>query len=163
MDVQIECVCPNKPHQQDTVTLRETLDLHAASTLRMDIADLKQGDPDASTGEIFAVLTRDAALFGIERWTLVDEAKKPLEVSRANIRRYIFTNLPVATVIGDEAWSIYQDMILPLVMTLFRSSPATPTDESTSATNGSPPVPLRPSKRSSTSTSLTGGTVEISA
>lgn len=163
MDKVIACVCPGTPHKQDTITLRETLDLHAASTLRMDIAALKQSDPDASTGEIFAILTRDAALFGIERWTLVDEKRKPIEVSRAAIREHIFSNLTVATEVGDAAWELYQDLVLPLVMTLFRSSSDTPIDDSTSATSGSAPVLLRPSKQSSTSTSLTDGTVEISA
>jgi hypothetical protein len=148
VNVAIDCICPGSPHEKDTISLREKLDFRQGAGIRWAVVLAKQTDPDVSTPEILALLTEGYLLEGIEAWTLVDEKRKAIAVSKPAIREHLLSNQVAATKVGDAADLLYSEVMLPLLMTAFRSSPDMPTDESTSATNGSslePPTPLRPS------------------
>ena len=166
----IPCVCPPKAtgearHASDTVTLRQRLDFRAALTARNTVIVLKQEDPDASVAEILATLTEMYLLVGIESWSLVDTRGKAVPVSRAVIRQFIVDHPDEATAVGDEADGLYSAAVIaPLVARAQNSSPPTPTDESTSATDGqSPPKRPRRSKPSSITTIPTAATARMSA
>lgn len=165
----IECVCPPKDGQTrhpdgDTVTLRERLDFHAATTIRQAIAILKSEDPDSSAAEILATLTEHYVLFGVESWSLVDEKDKPVPVSRAAIRSLLLTRPENITDLADEADGLYQaQVLLPLLARASKSSPPSPIDGSTSAKTPSGPKPRKPSRLSLTTTSPTDGTATTSS
>lgn len=161
MDVQVRCLCPpdGTRHEADTVTLKDTLSFHEALSIRNDAGLVRLNDPSATEGEILATLTESYVLFGVESWSLLDEKRKPLPPSKANIRAYLLTDTEAAMVVADVADGLYAEkVVLPLLMRASSSSPPTPTGGSTSARKDSPPTPLRRSSRSSTSTSPTDAT-----
>jgi hypothetical protein len=159
--VEVDCLCPNRPHEKDTITLRETLDFRSAMTLRKAVILLKEADPDADTADILAAMTDRYVVLGVESWTLVDEKRKPIEVTRAAIREHLLSNQMAATLVGDAADAQYGEVMLPLILTAFQSSADTPTEPSTSPTTGSEPeapTPLRPSLTFTTQTDDTEAT-----
>ena len=101
MDVQIVCPCPAKDgaprHVSDTVTLRETLDFRAATTIRNSIAFAKAEDPDLSSAEMLAILTEGYLLFGIEAWSLTDEKNKAVPATKPEIRQAAGRSAPRRT------------------------------------------------------------------
>jgi hypothetical protein len=159
MDVAIECICPPKAdgerrHEQDTVTLRDTLDFRTATLLRQTVKWLKTEQPDSSVPEVLATLTEAYLLHCIESWSLVDEKGKPVPPAREQIRDRLLTNDDAASTVGDAADGMYHErVLLPLLVQAQTSSPSTPTNGSTSARTGSGPKPQKPSKPSSTTTS----------
>jgi len=167
--VTIECVCPPKAGETrhpdgDTVTLRPKLDFRSALTARNTIVVLKSEDPDATTADILAALTETYLIVGIESWSLTDERGKALPVSRVAIRDLMDRHPEAAMIIGDEADELYSEAVIaPLVARAQNSSPPTPINASTSATNGSSPKPRKPSRPSSTFTTPTAGTERMSA
>lgn len=182
MDVRIPCGCPEQPHDFDTVTLRERLDFRQASAIKGDIALMKLDNPEASAGQVLAVLSEGYMLYGIESWTLIgpDEKGKigPLPVSIGTIRERIIdaTDLEAAMLVADAADDLYARSVMrPLFLSASPSSPDMPTEDSTSPepspsdTAESTPRPTSPtllpppSKRSSTSTTRTGGTGRTTA
>ena len=172
MSVQIPCLCPPKAdgtarHEQDEVTLRETLDFRQATAIRNAIAFAKADDPDISPADLLAILTEGYVLHGVESWTLqgLDDKGRPfnLPVTKPAIREKLLSDPLLAEGIGDAADGLYAEAILlPLLNRALASSPPTPTVESTSARNGRSKPP-KPSKPSSTTTIQTGGTAKITA
>lgn len=163
MRVEIDCICPPKAdgerrHEQDAVTLRETLDFRSVTAIRHGISLLEREDSDAYTAEVLAVLTEGYVLHGIEAWTLVDERGKPVPVSRAAIRDAVLSRVDVASVVGDAADELYgEKVLLPLLARASRSSQPTRTEPSTSPQTASPTRRPKPSKPSSTTSSRTDG------
>jgi hypothetical protein len=158
MDVQIKCVCPGSPHEQDRVTLRDKLDFHTATTIRKALAMVDNDDPRTRTAEVLATLSEFYVLMGVQSWTLVDDKGRPLTVSQSAIRASLLESTDIDLVI-EAADELYNEAILlPLLARASTSSPPTPTDESTSAPTDSEPKLPKPSKRSSTSTTQTVGT-----
>lgn len=156
MDVTIGCVCPpvggQRPHESDTVTLRETLDFRTAALARKSISWLKTEDPDAGVPDMLAMLSEFYLLNCIEAWSLRDRGK-PIEPTRANIRAYLLADQEAAFTVADEADRIYAPLvILPLASRASTSSPPTPTAEPTSATKpiGRKSTPSKPSSTAST-------------
>jgi hypothetical protein len=138
------------------VTLRDTLDFRGVTAIRHGISFLENDGSDAYTAEVLAVLTEGYVLHGIESWTLVDEAGKPLPVSRAAIRERILARVDVAAGIGDAADELYgEKVLLPLLVRASKSSQPTLTEPSTSAPKDSQARRPKPSKRSSTTTTPT--------
>lgn len=172
MSVTIRCVCPGTPHELDTVTLRDRFDFRKAASLKGDVVMMKMENPEATEGEILAVLSEGYIRYGIESWSLEDEGK-PIAVTYPAIDKYILGHLDVAFVLADAADDLYQEAVMrPLLGLASQSSPPTPTADSTSpdpspsetASKSTSPTPLpKQSKRSSTSTSPTGGTVTTTA
>ena len=159
MDVAIGCPCPGTPHAGDTVTLMDALDFRTAQTIRKSIQWQKSEDPEASVPEILAMLTETYLLHCIAGWTLTYEKRKPVPVSKAEIKSRLLTVLASAEIVGDAADDLYAErVILPLLARASSSSPPSPTNGSTSAMNGSG---RRRPKRSSPSSTTTTPTVVI--
>lgn len=173
MDVTIACPCPPKAdggprHEQDTVTLRETLGFEAATAIRNNLAFAKASDPDMSSGDAMALLTTNYLLHGVEAWTLVDlDDKKrafPVPVTKPEIRARLLADPVFAEPIGEAADELYgRVVLLPLVKRALASSETSLTPESTSPTTDSQAPRRKPSKRSSTSISQTAGTATITS
>lgn len=161
MKVSIPCPCPHKAdggtrHESDTVVLRDRLDFHAATTIRKNIGLLYLDDPEASVGEVLAVLTEGYMLFGPESWSLVDEKGKAVPVTKPGIRSMLLDN--PSTELTDAADNLYgPQVMLPLLTAAQASSPPTPTGAPTSPKDHLPPKRPRPSKPSSTSTTRMDG------
>lgn len=137
----------------DSVTLRPTLGFREATSIRNEIVLMRAADPDASAGDILAVLTEGYLLHGVAAWTFVDDAGDPLPVTKGNIRSRLLSDLTAATIAGDAADELYAEAVmLPLLATGSNSSPTTPTESSTSAPTDSASSRPKPSKRSSIST-----------
>ena len=156
--MDIPCICPPKEgqprHDKDTVTLRERLDFRSSLMVQNTILDLKQEDPDATGGDVLAVLTEAYVLAGIESWSVVDEQDKVVEPTKPAIRQYLLSNVAVAMTVAEEADGKYREAILvPLAARVLPSSPPTPTDESTSQTSTSEAQNLNHSSPSSISSS----------
>lgn len=171
MNVTIGCRCASAPHEHDTVTLRETLSPRDAMAISKDISVLRLDDPEASVGDILAVLTEGYILRGVEAWSLIDEAGEPLPVTKTAIRDRILSDLETASTVGDVADELYAEAVmLPLLRMASTSSSATPTAPSTSApTATTSPVAdsgssgPRRSKPSSISTTPTDVTATMSS
>lgn len=141
------------------VTLRPTLGFREAASIRNEIILLRQADPDASVGDILAVLTEGYILHGIEAWSLTDDDGKPLPVTKGNIRARLLSDLTAASILGDHADELYAEAVmLPLLAVASNSSPDTPTEASTSAPTDSSSTRRKPSRPSSISTIPTADT-----
>jgi len=144
----IPCPCPGTPHESDTVTLRDALAPRDAMAISKDLVVLYAEDPDSTAGDVLAVLTEGYVLRGIEAWTLVGMDGKPLEVTKGAIRDVILSRLDVFSLVGEVADDLYAEAVmLPLLQRASKSSPPTPTEDSTSAPTDSgskPPTPSRP-------------------
>lgn len=156
MDVSINCICPTRDgaqrHASDTVTLADRLDFRTLLTLRQSIA-FEIREAETSPASVIAVLIEQYLLHCVTGWSLVDEAGKPVPVSRQAIRDRLLTHQEEAEVVGNAADNIYTDTVtLPLTVRASSSSETTPTPKPTSATNGHGTRPPKPSKPSSTST-----------
>lgn len=163
--MDVPCICPPlaggaiRHPDGDRIELRERLDFRSSLAAQNAVYVLRFEDPDASGGDILAVLTESYLLSGIESWTVTGEDGKPIPATRANIREHLLTNLEVALLVAEKADELYRDAVIaPLVRAASASSQAMPIDESTSPTNGSQGPTPNPSSRSSTITSLTDDT-----
>lgn len=159
MIVTINCVCPPRNgqarHASDKVTLPDVLDFRRTLTVRQTVA-AEMGDATASLASVTGFLIEAYLLHCIDSWTLQDEKGKALPVTRQNVRDHLLTHYDEAEKVGDAADDLYTDkVVLPLLNRASSSSPDTSTPGSTSATNGSGTRRLKPSKRSSTSTTPT--------
>jgi hypothetical protein len=157
MDVTIDCICPETPHESDTVTLRDRLDFRSASTILKAVQLMGAGDEDVDTAEILALLTENYLIYGIESWTLVDVKRKPVPVGKAAIREVLFPSA-AAMVVADAADELYSEQVMvPLVARAARLSRPSPTDESTSPKNddSASPTPTPPATSSTSSSSST--------
>ena len=164
MEVTIPCPCPEKDgeprHESDIVYLRDVLDFHRATTITKAVAFIDTDDEGTRAAEVLATLSEFYVLMGVERWTLRDASNKPLEVSKANIRKFILDRPRVASKVVEAADELYSEAILlPLVERASSSSQPSQTEPPTSAKpRGEQPKRPRPLKPSSTSTIPTDGT-----
>jgi len=166
----IECVCPARPDGQtrhpdgDTVRLRDRLGFRDALSTRNSIVASQQEDARVAGFDLMATMTEAFLLVGIESWTLVDAKGKPVPVSRDAVRAFLDDHIEEAMIVGDEAITGYYDRyIAPLVDRASKSSPPTPTEDSTSPKNGSSPRPRKRSRPSSITTSQTDVTETMAA
>jgi hypothetical protein len=167
--VTVRCLCPLTGAEVrhpagDTITLKERLDFHTALTMRKSIVMLRAANDEVTNEEILATLDESYLRYGIESWTLVDRKGAPIPVKASTIEEYLLADIDAAMDVAEEASEKYSAVVLlPLLKGASSSSQPTPTDDSTSVTNGSSPEPLKPSKRSSTTTSRTANTEPTSA
>lgn len=180
MDVQIECICPEKgKHEHDTVTLPDTLDfrrtLIVRQAIRFEVEGHREANDPLTVPELTAVMAEAYLLHCIDSWSVMGEVPDgkgktktgPLPVTKANVRALLLEGAyEAAEVVGNAADSLYSDkVVLPLMGRASNSLPPTPTPEPTSPpTNGSRQKgPKTPSKPSSTTTSLTVATGPMAA
>jgi hypothetical protein len=167
--MEIGCICPPKSdgqprHISDKVTFREKMPFLGGLAARNEMSVLMNEDPEASAGERLAVIGPLFLFYGIEDWTLRDDKNKDVEVSRSAIRALLEDHPNEGQDLVTEANRLYLKAVLdPLADRASSSSPPTSTSVSTSPTTGSSPTPLKRPKRSSTSTTQTGGTERMSA
>lgn len=162
MEVPIPCICPNTPHEGDTVTLADALHFRQATTARNAVYLLRAQDDEASIPEIMAVLTEHYLLLGITGWTLTDEDGKPRPATRAAIREHLLTEDDAATMVGDAADDLYGAAVMrPLLRKASSSSEPSPTTEPTSPSTGTGSP--TPSSLSSTTTTPTDDTETTSS
>src|SRR6185369_17550576 len=102
MDVTIACICPESPHTEDTVTLRDTLSFRQGKRIQYEIA-LLEDEQRADIAFVLALLTESYILAGIEAWTLTDEKGKPVAVSEEAIRSRLLTRPAEADAIAEAA------------------------------------------------------------
>ena len=137
------CRCPGTPHHHDTVTLR------GEPSTPMGIAGWTVASLGGALWDIQARLADVWLKYGILDWSFVDAAGKPVPVTPANVEEY----LPFGAggmEVANRADELYSDTVLsPLAARMSKSSPPTPTDDSTSASPPSSPTPRARSRRSS--------------
>lgn len=160
----MRCPCPlndtGTPHPDgDTVTLRDRLDHRDVRTIRQAMSLINGDDEAVLTAQRLATCVEFYMLLGVASWTFVDEKGKPVPVSHKAIRERLFEAEDVESVSVIAEGRYNPVVLLPLVLGASRSSPPTPTDESTSAPTESPMNHPKPSKPSSTTTTRTDGTV----
>ena len=162
----IPCVCPvrkdGSPRHAsgDTVTFKdpEAVDFRTASNMRNSVRSL-DGSALGHIPEIATAMTEGYLRYGISSWTLKDDRDKPIPVDSDAVDTYILRNYRVAITLGEAADVVFAEtVLLPLLREVSNSSPATPTESSTSPTNGPSPTLPTPLKRSSTTTSRMAGT-----
>lgn len=175
--VDVACLCPlradgTKPHQLDTIQLREKLDWPTAVLLQKSIQakitrelfDAREAGKERarlSEPDILALTSQFFVRNCIESWSLVDAKGKALDVTVDNIETYLETDLDAAFAVAEAAEDAYASVTLPLVLKVVRSFSGTPTAAPTSAeTNGSPKrrKPSKPSSISTIPTVVTGPT-----
>ncbi len=158
MDVSIKCICPPKAdgkpqHEQDTVTLPDRLPFRQLIAIRHSLAMAMNG-PGVTQADLVGALVEIYVVTTPVAWTIVDEAGKPVPLSRDAIEERLLTNYEAAEAVGEAADALYSEVVtLPLLTRASTSSPVTPTPASTSRTTGRGTTRPKPSKRSSTSTS----------
>lgn len=158
MDVTISCLCPPKAdgtarHDQDKVTLPDTLDFRQMLTVRQAIR-FANVDADAATAlaQMTAVMAEAYLLHCISAWTIVDEKAKPVPVTQVNVRTHLLSNYEAAEKVADIADELYSEkVVLPLLVGASNSSSPSRTERPTSPPTNGTTAPKR-SKRSSTST-----------
>jgi len=161
VNVTIPCPCPAKPdgaarHEQDTVTLMDTLPFRQHLILANTIPQLYREDPEAGVPEVVAALVEAYIVNCITTWTLVDDKGKAVPVTKADIRSRLLTHFEAATIVGNAGDDLYSERVTaPLLARASTSSQPTQTDALTSAPSGPGTTPQKPSKRSSTTSSLT--------
>jgi hypothetical protein len=161
--IEIACICPGKPHESDTVTLKDPLDFRTATVIRKSIEWMKSNDPSATVPELLAMLTEAYLLHCIEAWSVVDEKGKPVLPTKEAITELLLPT-EAAMAVADAADELYTErVILPLVARASTSSASSSIDGSISATNGTGTTPPKPSKPSSISTTQTAGTAQMTA
>lgn len=169
MDVTIPCPCPTGDgtprHESDTVTLRDTLDFHQATTITKAVQFIDNDDPGSRAAEVLATLSEFYVLVGVERWTLRDVSNKPVPVNKGEIRKAILDRPEIASLVADVADDLYSEAILlPLARKAASSSSPSPTETPTSPTpHGGRPRHPKPSKRSSITTIPTDATEATSS
>lgn len=160
MNVTIPCVCGR--HDSDVVTLRDTLDLRSALTIRNAAIIAKSEDPDISAAAVLAMLSEQYLLLGIESWSLVDQIGKPIPVTQPEIRSRLLEQPLAAVAVANAADELYgTKVVLPLLQEASSSSPDGQTDASTSPTSGPSENPM-PSSPSSITSIPTAATVTTS-
>jgi hypothetical protein len=138
------------------VNLREKLDLKSGMAVQRLVIEANSATRKADLADLTGILAEGYLLYGVESWTLVDEAGALVPCTRDTIRSKLLNDFELAAPIADAADGLYMSaVILPLVTKAQRSSPTTPTNGSTSPPPVGTPKPPKRSKPSSTITSLT--------
>lgn len=155
MKIDIRCVCGN--HEQDSVVLKDKLDWKDALVVRQALRLLYDDEPNPTSAQVLACLSGVYLSISIESWTLQERDERgklqPIPVRNEQIERFIVPDYDIATTITDACDALYTEaVVLPLVQKASTSSPATPTDESTSPPTDTSSTPPKRSKRSSIST-----------
>jgi hypothetical protein len=179
VEVQIKCICPGSPHEQDTIYLRPKLGLSGGVALQGLLLRMIKEAPDTGIDAdlLGGFMSEGYLVNGIVGWTLVDENGQPVPVTPQTITEKLLGDFEVAEPIASLADSLYYEPVLsPLLSKLRSSLQSSPTNSSTSVTKRSRtktasqpsrstrrsskrPTPLKPSSTSTTQTGSTGKTL----
>jgi hypothetical protein len=149
--VELECRCPDTPHEKDTVYLYPQLTVEGGLAGEQYWAEITTGGvPNAEA--MIGHLGRLFLHHGIASWTFVGADGEPLPASMRNIVRFA-QNWSAAKPVAEKANELYSEALLaPLVASLSKSSRRGPTGGSTSPKPASSSKPRKPSRRSTTAT-----------
>jgi hypothetical protein len=159
-----ECQCPGAPHADgDYVYLRPKLDLRGGFRVKRRLIDLNRAafgeDAKVEMAELEIGLAESYLSEGIFSWNLVDEEGADRPLTPETLAEFLFSDYSRAELAADKADDLYRPAVLdPLVERALSSLPDTPTNGSTSPTNGAGRKRPKRSKRSSTTTTPTGST-----
>jgi hypothetical protein len=179
VEVQIKCICPGSPHEQDTIYLRPKLGLSGGVALQgLLLRTIKESPQLGFDADLLGGIMSEGYLVnGIVGWTLVDEDGQPVPVTPQTIGNKLLLDFEVAEPIASMADDLYYEPVLaPLLKKLSISLQTSPTSASISATKKSRaktasrpsrstrrsskrPTPLKPSSTSTTQTGSTGKTL----
>jgi hypothetical protein len=163
MDVTTECPCPGTPHEQDIITLRPHLDYRAAAAIKYAVALYQNEHPEMDVADIMALLSERYIRSGVMAWTLVDETGKPVTVSDTAIVERLLVRTDIASEVGDACDELYAEAVMrPLLRLASQSSRPSPTNGSTSPTNGHGRKSPKRSRHSSITTIPTVATATTS-
>lgn len=139
--VEVECRCPGKPHDVDTVWLRAELGPEGGyAVLRAIRASAAAGDSTL----LEELLGREYCKHGIVDWTFLDADGEPVPCTPENIARLSW---PVARPVAERGDVLYQEELLaPLVVRPSKSSATGRTAPSTSAPRRATSTRRKPSK-----------------
>ncbi len=128
--VTIDCTCPGKPHEQDTIVLNPEVSLPLGIAAAAVIS--RMTDQTTGIGELSPVYLR----FGVIAWTLVDANGKPEPVTPERITaRLTYANGGFEVV--EAAAGLYSETVMrPLLAARARFLQALPQDHLTPRKNG---------------------------
>lgn len=145
--VELDCRCPNTPHEKDTVWLRPQLGVEGGMA-----ADVLWREGATSVGAMVGKLAQAYLQFGITRWTFTDDAGQPVPCDPLTIARFT-KNWTAAREVAEVADTLYSESILtPLLGRALTSLRPGQTARSTSASRTTTTNRPRRSKRSTTAT-----------
>jgi hypothetical protein len=148
--VAVACPCPGAPHDGDTVYLRPELGLTGGIIAQRKFVDLMGGNAD----DVFASLIETYVTHGVDSATFTDEQGDQL--TREAAIALILSKFSLGQIVANQADDLYSnDLLDPLVARVSKSLPTSQTSASTSRSRRSSPKRRKPSKSSSTPTSLT--------
>jgi hypothetical protein len=179
VEVQIKCICPGSPHEQDTIYLRPKLGLSGGVALQSLLLRMIKEAPDTGIDSdlLGGIMSEGYLVSGVVAWTLLDENGQPVPITPQNINDQLLLDFQIAEPISSIADDLYYEPVLaPLLKRLRASLQTSPTKGSTSATKRSRtrkasqpsrsirrsskrPTPLKPSSTSTTQTGSTGKTL----
>jgi hypothetical protein len=151
IEVQIKCICPGSPHEQDTIYLRPKLGLSGGVALQGLLLRMIKEAPDTGIDSdlLGGFMSEGYLINGIAGWTLVDENGQPVPVTPQNISDKLLLDFEVAEPIASIADNLYYEPVLaPLLKRLRASLQTSPTKSSTSATRRSRAKTARQPSRS---------------
>ena len=159
VNVTIPCVCPETPHEEDTVSLRPVLGLAAGISIERAVRDFLLASGRRNEDAILGTLVEYYVLHGVAAWTLVDEKGRAIEPTPEAIAEHLLSDYSIAKPIADRADDLYKEKVIgPLLSRGGSSSLTTSRNGGTSATHAPTPKPRKRSKPSSTSTTPMAGT-----
>lgn len=130
-DIVVPCSCPGTPHEQDTVTIPDALDVRIGSAALTVFDELETPvDRAVLEGQLGNVFLHQAP----RAWTFVDESGEPLPITIANIDARLTWNGGGMEVV-EQANRLYaSDLFAPLVRRKSKPSKRGQTATSTSPT-----------------------------
>lgn len=148
--VELDCRCPNTPHEKDTVWLFGEVPLELGLAFEA-IVDRGAADASTMTGLLGAAFVQH----GIRRWTFLDEKGELVPLNTWTITRFT-RNGEASRPVAEKANELYADkLIAPLMARRSKSSRTGQTGGSTSASRTGSRSRQRRSKRSTTATTPT--------
>lgn len=163
--VGIRCICPDPATHPggDVVELQWPLPFPTMALLNKTVRWEKSSRPAGlSMPAALALLTELYLRHTIASWTLELDGK-PIPVADENVEKYLMAAPLEAFEVADRADDLYSEIVLgPLIQRASPSSPAGPTEQSTSPAKANGAA-SKTSKRSSRSSSSNTETTAIEA
>jgi hypothetical protein len=162
-EVDIKCPCPGKPHETDTVILRDKLGLADGAAVQALILRQYRESDASKYADHTGMLAEAYVLRGVSSWTLVNAAGSALPVNADNIRAMLLDDFEVGYPVAEKADELYEGPVIrPLLKEESNSSEPTPTNGSTSPTSSedTPQTTVSRPKRSKPSSTTTTPTVD---
>jgi hypothetical protein len=127
-EVDIKCPCPGKPHETDTVILRDKLGLADGAAVQALILRQYRESDASKYADHTGMLAEAYVLRGVSSWTLVNAAGSALPVNADNIRAMLLDDFEVGYPVAEKADELYEGPVIrPLLKEESNSSEPTPT------------------------------------